>query len=275
MNNNGVLISVLAAIIAAGTYFVLENIKPHNKEEVKAAAGPSVDEVFSGKLDTSQVASAPAEPAAPPPPDSMTAAEPSAAEPAAPEPAAAEPAAEAPAPEPAPSEPAQAAAPEPAPAPVEPEPAPKSEPPPVAKVEEPAPAPTAEPAPAPKAESAPAKPAAKPAPKKVIPIKPWWGAERADKLSLVFAGSAAYKRAVVLMFNGTFDDAAGANANIKVQDANGKPVKGSWELGATNKRMLTFPVGKSGIYKIVVGAGLTDNKNRALAAAMQGPVQVQ
>lgn len=270
MTNKGVVIAVLALAIAVGTYFVLEQMYPHEVEEVKIDSGVTVEEVFSGTLQpapATEVASAPVEPAAPAPaePGAIEPA-PAPVEPGATEPAAMEPATEPAEPAPAALEPEPEPTPEPEPIEPEPAPAPKATPPP-APVIEPAPAPAKPKAPPAKPKATPAKPAA--------PAKPWWGPERADRLSLVYAGSAAYKRALVLMFNGTFDNTTSARANLQVLDGAGKPVAGAWELGASNKRMLLFPVKKAGAYTVVIKPALADNKGRTVAAPMQGPVQVQ
>ncbi|HET8882647.1 MAG TPA: hypothetical protein VFM56_10775, partial [Solimonas sp.] len=128
----------------------------------------------------------------------------------------------------------------------------------------PAPEPVApaQPAPAPKPASkpAPAKPAPKPAPQKKPVAKagktgPWWESA-GNGLHVIYAGSAAFERAIVVMGNAPFASAASANQNIHVSDAAGKAVAGSWKLGANNKSMLVFPVGKAGKFQVAVGAGL-------------------
>lgn len=285
--NKALTLGVISVAITAGTYFVLHSIAPQRHvEEKRKQEGPSVDQVFAGQLNLASLDSD-AAPAA----EAPAAAVPAAAE--APVEAAAETAPEEAAPADATAEAAAptgdvdasggdmgapgvaavAAAPAEAPAPAEPaaaEPAPAA-----------APAPAAEPAPAPapaQVAEAP-KPAAKPVEKKkpapAKPVGPWWGAESPNSLSVVYAGSAAYKKAVVLMLNGTFDNAESANKNIKVKDAAGKAVSGKWELGATNKKMLVFPVSKNGRYTVSVGSGLSDRNNRALGKKLSGAVQVQ
>ncbi|HUP92647.1 MAG TPA: hypothetical protein VM074_10405 [Solimonas sp.] len=310
MNAKGLTIAAAALGVAVGTYGFLKLTMPHHHEgEIAHVEPPKVEEVFAG------TAKPPAEPTetaaaeAPAGDESARATEPATAEPAATEVASAEPAAEpATEPEPAP----EAAATEPEPAAVEPEPAPVEEPKPAPKPAAPAPAPkpaptplpaakpaptpppAAKPAPAPRpaAEPAPAAPPAKPAAPKPAtepkspapatdarhqapPVKAWWGGDRPDRVSLVYASSAAYKKAIVLMFNGAFDSADSAAKNIKVTDAGGKAVAGKWEVGANNKRMLLMPVPKGGMYQVSVGAGLADNQGRTAKAPMQGPVLVQ
>ncbi len=286
--NKALTLGVVAVAITAGTYFVLHTIAPQRHvEEKRQQEGPTVDDVFAGTLDLAALESdAPPAAPAPAPAAEAPAGDTAATDEAVPVDASTEPvpgeAAD------APSGDVDAAsgdmgatevavAPTTAPA----EPAPSAEPPPAA---EPAPAPAPPPAEAPKPKvEAPVKaeapkPAAKPSEKKTTPAKasgPWWGASSPDTLSLEYAGSAAYKKAVVLMFNGTFDSADSADKNIKVKDASGKAVSGKWELGPTNKKMLVLPVQKNGTYTVSVGSGLTDRNNRALGKKLSGPVKVQ
>lgn len=136
---------------------------------------------------------------------------------------------------------------------------------------EPAPAPAAQLAAVPA--SAAQIPAAKPKP--AAKLTQWWGTESDARLSIVYAGSAAYTRAIVLMFNGAFDDTESAVHNVRVADAAGKAVKGAWQIGANNKRMLLLPVNKTGTYTVTVSGGLTDRTGRTLGKTLSGPVLVQ
>lgn len=292
----------LAGIIMAvsvGTYAVLTLVKPHKHEEVKVADVYSSDQMFAGQVnpngpDETPVNGAPTQPAAAAEPASAEAqpmqqiAAASAPESTAPastdamttpvEGGAAPAAAPAPA-ESAPAAPAQqTAAAESAPAPAAAEPAPAAAPPaPAAPAAEPAPAPAPEAAPAPK----PAKPKHAAAPKKksksagkTVTAKAWWPAENPNQLSLIYAGPASFKKAIVLMFNGAFFKPDSPNASLKVTDSKGKAVSGSWELGENNRRMLVFPVSAGGSYKVSVGSGLTDSKNRKLGSTLSGAVVV-
>lgn len=154
---------------------------------------------------------------------------------------------------------------------------------------EPAPAP----APAAPAKPAPAPAAAKPAQKKSEPVakpkaasstKPapaapaqtaWWASDEAPQnLSLVYAGSASYTRAVALLFNGIFQDTVSADAHLRVEDAQGKRLEGRWQISAGNSRMLVFPVSRAGTYVVKVGTGLADGAGRSPARALQGPVSI-
>lgn len=262
MSAKGLTMTVVAVAVAAATYFGLEFAFPPVKEEHPGLARlASVDEVFAGSLQEPAAPAADATTAAPQPEapaDVLTMNETAAPEPTMDEGTATE----APAPQPQ-SEPAAIAPTEPPPQ-AEPEPEPES-------------APAAAPAPKPQAAPAPpAKPETKPAPaKKAEPLTQWWGPESPTQLSLVYAGSAAYTRAIVLMFNGAFDDTASAAKNLRVTDASGKAVGGSWQVGANNKRMLLLPVSKAGVYTVSVGAGLSDRSGRKTGKAIKGPVRVQ
>lgn len=253
MSAKGLTMTVVAVAVAAGTYFGLETAFPQTKGKDSGAARlASVDDVFGGTLQ---------EPAATPADQAESAAE----EPT--QPAADQMAMDdsAPAPEPAadeslPSlEELETPSPEPSTA-AEPAPEPEPEP---------------EPAPAAKPQPAPSKPASTPPARKAEKLTQWWGPESATNLSVVYAGSAAYTRAIVLMFNGAFDDTGSAAKNIRVIDASGKAVSGSWQIGANNKRMLLFPVGKTGTYTVSVGSALVDRTGRKLGKSLKGPVRVQ
>lgn len=142
----------------------------------------------------------------------------------------------------------------------------------------PTPTPTATAAPEPSATpaaTAQPKPRSAPARTPAPRITQWWGPESDANLSVIYAGSAAYTRAIVLMFNGAFRDAASAQQHLRVHDATGKAVPGSWEVGASNRRMLVFPVAQTGIYTVTVGAGLADQAGRVVGKEQQGPVRVQ
>jgi outer membrane biosynthesis protein TonB len=189
---------------------------------------------------------------------------PAPAEVAAVEPSAPPPAAE-PAPEPAP-EPAAAPPPPPAPEPAAAAPEPKAEP-------APAPKPKAEakPKPAPKAAAKPKSAAPKQAPAEAKVA--WWPAKAAGKLNVVYAGEASFTKAIALMFDGQFDNADGANANIKVTPKKGGEVKGKWMVANGNKSMLLLNV-DPGLYNVEIGSGLADKGGRAVSAASSGAVFV-
>lgn len=160
-------------------------------------------------------------------------------------------------------------------------------------------APTPAPAPAPAVAAAPkpapavaSKPAAKPAPKAPAiagggtsaprlgsnsnaPAPTWWGQSAPGELGLVYAGSAAYERAIVLMFDGDFSSAANAGKRIRVSNAAGKTVSGSWSVSEKNPRMLLFKVDNPGTYTVSLNSELSDRGGRKLGRNQQGPVTVQ
>jgi hypothetical protein len=284
MNKRFLKLVGVAAVLSVGTYVGLNIVKPYTQEEVKVADTTPADQVFAGSVSNPEphpeaegaAAAAPAaadaataapaaesaavvqpadtsvQPSADAAPAPATPAE------AAPAAATAEPAA------PAAAEPQTAAA-EPAPAAAAPEPA----------AAEPAAAPAEAPAPAPVEK--PKKRVAKKSEHKAVSVhasKAWWPAETPSQLSLVYAGPASFKQAIVLMFNGAFFQADGVNANIKVTGKDGKAIAGAWELGENNRRMLVFPVPAAGTYKVSVAPDLTDSKGRKLGTHLGGPVQI-
>lgn len=157
--------------------------------------------------------------------------------------------------------------------------APASEPAPAAPAPE---SMTSEPA-APRFESSPEsevaeapKPVAKPKPRapKKAPAEAkvaWWPAKTPGKLNLAYAGEASFTKAIVLMFDGAFDNADSANQHIKVTPQKGGAVKGKWLLATGNKQMLLLDVAP-GLYTVEIGEGLTDKGNRSLGAASSGAV---
>ena len=272
MNSKALTLAVVAVVLAVGTFYGLNAVAPQkHADEAVADAGPTVDEVFSGTLqlaDDAPQAEVPTEdPAlAPGPAPGEIAPEPGEEMPAdefADDAVSPEPDANSVADEAIPTDIDEAAAPEPEapePAAVEPPPAPA-------------------PAPAPKAEPKPAAPKPAPAAKPAAPAPAttnWWGnGDSPDKLALTYAGSAAYRTAVVLMFNRAFGSADSANSNIKVTDAAGKVVSGRWELNPNNAAMLVFPVQNTGRYTVSINSGLTDLGKTTLGKNLKGPVTVK
>lgn len=141
---------------------------------------------------------------------------------------------------------------------------------PVPASEKPAPA-TEEmaPPPKPKAKPKPQAPRKAPAEAKVA----WWPAKVPGKLNINYVGEAAFTKAIVIVFDGAFDNADSANQHIKVTPKQGGKVNGQWLLAEGNKQMLLLSVAP-GLYTVEVGAGLTDKGNRSIAAAAAGPVFV-
>jgi len=281
MNKRFLALAGLATVLSVGTYVVLNVVKPYKHETPKVADVTSPDQVFGASIDNPE-AHAEGEAAAAPAVDGAagdvaavqpvdTAVQPAGSVDSA---AAATSSGDGSV---APLVPAGAVAAAPAAA------ADTSAPVDTASAEQPAAEsysePVAEAAPAPEPTPAPA-PAPKPKKKSASKSASsgsttWWPAEKADKLSLVYAGPASYKKAVVLMFNGAFFQADTVNANIKITDKAGKAVSGAWELGENNRRMVVFPVDAAGTYKVSIASGLTDSKGRKFGSKLGGPVQVK
>lgn len=256
MSAKGLIMTIVAVAVAAGTYFGLEAAFPPPKPDLGNGELASVEEIFAGRVEVADASAyagagaASAEDAtgnlaaqdfAPPDAGTMDA-----------------------------TELVDAESRMPTPTPDEPEPTPVPTP-------EPTPGPTAKAAEAAPAAPATPAPARKPSARKSPPPKltQWWGPESPARLSIIYAGSAAYTRAIVLMFNGAFDDASSADRNLSVAGPGGKAVQGSWQVGANNKRMLLFPVDKPGIYTVSVKPELADRNGRKLGNSLSGPVQVQ
>lgn len=138
----------------------------------------------------------------------------------------------------------------------------------------PAPAPAQKPAAAPKAASKPQSGSTGGANKNQNPAPTWWGRSAPGDLNLVYAGSAAYARALVLMFDGDFKDPSALSRNIKVVDASGKIAGARWEINDKNPRMAVLPLSAAGTYRVSVSADLTDAGGRKLGTAQQGPVRI-
>lgn len=184
--------------------------------------------------------------------------------------------------------PAQEAA---APAPAAAEPAPAA----AAPEAPPAPAAPAEPKhkhPKPEAAIAPAETAsaAKPAEKqhtasiqsdkarlggKTDAISAWWTTvdkQDSSHLNLVYAGEAAFEKAVVLLFSDSVDASTGSH--IQVLNREGAAASGHWEVGTQNPRMLVFRT-KPGRYTVILSPGVAGaGGGKTLGTALHGPVYV-
>lgn len=141
------------------------------------------------------------------------------------------------------------------------------------------PAPTAQPPSTTTSAPVTATTAATPAPRPTVPevsLDAWWADEgAADGLNVVFAGSAAYAPAIVLIISGTVADGAAANRAITVRDINGNMVAGNWSVSPENNTMLVFPVTRGGIYRLVIDGSLGDSRGRTLGRTLGGPVHVR
>ena len=168
------------------------------------------------------------------------------------------------------------------------------------------PAATAEPAAAPEAAPAAAPtPAAEPAPKKSkhtkvavsdssgsgAPAKPakshsgqqsmdaisvWWPAvekQSDSKLNLVYAGEAAFDKAVVLLFSDNIGNIASASSHIKILDSHGSPASGQWTGSPQNARMLIFKT-TPGRYTVVLAPDLAGLSGKTLGTGLHGPVYI-
>ncbi len=267
--------------LAVLTFVALNLIWPFKPTQETLKANPTSDSVFA-----SDIASAPAaEPVVKPQPgDGAPAPSVADSEPAASAAVPEEPAAAAESPDATPVQQQLAAAPEPSPA----APAPPAEatPAPAAPAPEPAAAVTetpaatesssSEPVAAPSeaaAPSKPRKPKAATAPR-ADALAQWWpSAPTPGRLNLLYAGQAAQSPAIALLFDSVFADATAAGNAIRVVDAQGRTVGGSWEL-ASNRRLLLLKA-KPGRYTLVVGADLANQRGQTLAAELHGPVYVR
>lgn len=122
---------------------------------------------------------------------------------------------------------------------------------------------------APKATSKPPMPKSAPAEARTA----WWPAKVSGKLNLVYAGEASFTKAIVLLFDGAFDNGDSANQNVRVTTRGGEAVKGKWLVATGNRQMLLFNVGP-GLYRLDVGSGMADKDGRAISAASGGLVFV-
>lgn len=141
------------------------------------------------------------------------------------------------------------------------------------------PAPSARPTPTSPSPEVAADTAVTPAPRPTVPkvsLDAWWAdGGAADGLNVIFAGSAAYEPAIVLILSGTLADGAAANRAITVRDIDGNAVAGSWSVSRENNSMLVFPVARGGIYRLTIDGSLGDSRGRTLGRALGGPVHVR
>ncbi|WP_029921435.1 hypothetical protein [Nevskia soli] len=101
----------------------------------------------------------------------------------------------------------------------------------------------------------------------------WWPAVGRDsaKLSLVYAGEAAFDKAIVLLFSRTVSP--GAGGQIRMLDGSGKVVTGNWSVSPKNPQMLICKV-PPGRYLVSIAAELSDSAGEKLGNSLQGPVYV-
>lgn len=149
-----------------------------------------------------------------------------------------------------------------------------------------APTPRATPAPTPRVTPPPVPPATPPptaAPRAAPPVaqderlnEAWWvGAERdPQRLAVVYVGSAAYTRAIVVMGDGPFADAAATGRHLRVM-RDGQTVSGQWQIAPQNPQMLVFPVADVGVYELGIAEGLADRNGRRYGVSRSGPIRVR
>ncbi|MCX7178251.1 MAG: hypothetical protein NTX56_05555 [Proteobacteria bacterium] len=130
--------------------------------------------------------------------------------------------------------------------------------------------------PAPAAPTSPKPAKSKPTPQKAgngsDALTAWWTAPPSGDFGLVYAGQAKGEPAIALLFSEQPADSA-LNQNVKVYDAKGALVSGSWEAAA-NPRLAVLRGLKPGRYTVVVESALTDASGKAVSAAQHGPVYV-
>ncbi|MDO9454352.1 MAG: hypothetical protein Q7J29_16045 [Stagnimonas sp.] len=100
----------------------------------------------------------------------------------------------------------------------------------------------------------------------------WWTVPPSGDFGLVYAGQPKGEPAIALLFSEQPADSA-LNQNVKVYDAKGALVSGSWEAAA-NPRLAVLRGLKPGRYTVVVESALTDASGKTVSAAQHGPVYV-
>ncbi|MDI3259655.1 MAG: hypothetical protein QJR02_08165 [Sinobacteraceae bacterium] len=107
-------------------------------------------------------------------------------------------------------------------------------------------------------------------------ISAWWPVvdkRSPDRLNLVYAGEAAFEKAVVLLFDQDIGNPTLAGSHIQVLDDRGQPVSGTWESSPSNPRMLIFKT-RPGRYTLILSASLADAQGKTLGSELHGPVYV-
>jgi len=100
----------------------------------------------------------------------------------------------------------------------------------------------------------------------------WWTVPASGDFGLVYAGQPKGEPAIALLFSEQPADSA-LNQNVKVYDAKGALVSGSWETAA-NPRLAVLRGLQPGRYTVVVEPALTDASGKAVSSAQHGPVYV-
>ena len=102
-------------------------------------------------------------------------------------------------------------------------------------------------------------------------LKAWWPGSNGG-FGLVYAGQPKGEKAIALLFSSQPNDGA-LNQSVKVYDANGKLVSGSWE-SAANPRLAVMRGLKPGRYTVVLESSLADGQGQSLGQSLHGPVYV-
>ncbi len=103
-------------------------------------------------------------------------------------------------------------------------------------------------------------------------VSSWWPAQQdGSKLNLVYAGEAAFDKAVVLLFSDNMSATAGGDIQVLTQQ--GKHAAGHWEVGKQNSRMLIFKT-KPGRYTVILSQSLAGASGKTLGSNLHGPVYV-
>ncbi len=103
-------------------------------------------------------------------------------------------------------------------------------------------------------------------------LRAWWTAPSGGDFGLLYAGQPKGEPAIALLFSGQPSDTA-LNQSIKVYDAKGFLVSGSWEAAA-NPRLAVLRGLRPGRYTVVVEPALADASGKAVNKGQHGPVYV-
>lgn len=100
----------------------------------------------------------------------------------------------------------------------------------------------------------------------------WWTVPASGDFGLVYAGQPQGEGAIALLFSGE-PASSTLNENVKVYDAKGNLVSGSWETAA-NPRLAVLRGLQPGRYTVVVASSLADASGKSISKAQHGPVYV-
>ena len=103
-------------------------------------------------------------------------------------------------------------------------------------------------------------------------LRAWWSAPASGDFGLVYAGQPKGEAAIALLFSNQPSDGT-LNQSIRVYDAKGTLVSGSWEA-ASNPRLAVLRGLQPGRYTVVVEPTLADASGKAVNKGQHGPVYV-